>query len=217
LAGPHSSQGSTLTDTSVRRAPAGRSRRRRYWSNTSSTRIPSTVASSGVRSTNQLPANELRCHSGSSSSWLVMNLRRASSSRARYDGRPGARIAGRAAGDRDRPDRSHRPRDGTPQRLHPLTDPPFGESVNRRDRPSSDLTVRTRVTLLGRPGGARAAVSSLTWAGLQPEQTLCTSTQDPALGRPQPRLLPARGLLLRLRLPRLARLAWRRILLRPLR
>ena len=38
-----------------------------------------------------------------------------------------------------------------------------------------------------------------------------------ALGRPQPRLLPARGLLLRLRLPCLARLAWRRILLRALR
>jgi hypothetical protein len=42
-------------------------------------------------------------------------------------------------------------------------------------------------------------------------------TLDAALGRPQPRLLPARGLLLRLRLPRLACLAWRRILLRPLR
>ena len=38
-----------------------------------------------------------------------------------------------------------------------------------------------------------------------------------ALDRPQPRLLPARGLLLRLGLPRLARLGWRRILLRPLR
>src|SRR6266545_1643575 len=36
-------------------------------------------------------------------------------------------------------------------------------------------------------------------------------------GEAKLRLLPARGLLLRLRLPRLARLAWRRILLRPLR
>ena len=45
----------------------------------------------------------------------------------------------------------------------------------------------------------------------------CLPDDAAADGEAKPRLLPARGLFLRLGLPRLARLAWGRILLRPLR
>jgi hypothetical protein len=53
--------------------------------------------------------------------------------------------------------------------------------------------------------------------GRVPAQTDCTPRWTRRSVEPAAATSPARGLLLRLRLPRLARLAWRRILLRPLR
>jgi hypothetical protein len=65
----------------------------------------------------------------------------------------------------------------------------------------------------GKPAHSRMTVRVLA------PHTLGSSRRQRLRGArsPQPRLLPARGLFLRLGLARLARLAWRRILLRPLR
>jgi len=100
------------------------------------------------------------------------------------------------------------------------------ELGNDRDRRDSSKALRRRLsqlTMLNKTPCARA--SALADCGRSASRSMNPSARSAlrdvsataALDRPQPRLLPARGLLLRLGLPRLARLGWRRILLRPLR
>jgi hypothetical protein len=86
------------------------------------------------------------------------------------------------------------------------------------------LDVCSTVTLSARVGlrnfvalGIRRFCRPIVFVGQPRRDPACGHQIELAAGRLRPRLLPARGLLLRLGFARLARLAWRRILLRPLR